>query len=263
MCVHCKAQAWLLGKSNHCLSSLSHPSTPPGKEPGSGADICELHLQLLPGRSPELFRLLGPDTGLFPSTSGEPDHCGHSCCRCPGLGSPGWPFGAGLPSAVYTVRRRDGLCVFVCVRIHVLNQTGNDQYFLRLIKIIFLIKILIYQKFGSFLWNKMTRTSQDFIFPWQDRKVSQMSFMLLLSVLYHQGPRLCIICIVYVICVCFQCFQIGCCNVGLVWMPFSFGPQWQRIKKKPTYRPSRNTTTLQWNQTNVFSVVVGPHTTMD
>lgn len=152
-------------------------------------------------------------------------------------------------------------CVFLCVgvRTHVLNQTGNDQYFLRLIKIIFFNQDLIYQKLGSFLWNKMTRTSQDFIFPWQDRKASQMSFMLLLSVLYHQGPR---ICIIYVICVCFQCFQIGCCSVGLVWMPFSFGPQWQRIKKN-TYRPSRNTTTLQWNQTNVFSVVLGPRTTMD
>lgn len=102
MCVHCTG---MISEEIKPLPLLT-PSTPPGKEPGSSADICELHLQLLPGRSPELFRLLGPDTGLLPSTSGEPGHCGHSCCRCPGLGSLGWPFGAGLPSAVYTVRRR-------------------------------------------------------------------------------------------------------------------------------------------------------------
>lgn len=105
------------------LSHLHYPSFPPGEEPGSGADIRELHLQLLLRCSPQLFCLPGADTGLLPSTSGEPDHCGHSSPRCPGPGSPGWSVGVGLPGAVHTVR---SLQQMTCR--HVLYQTGFSQY---------------------------------------------------------------------------------------------------------------------------------------
>lgn len=87
-----------------CLNSVSPSSSPAGEEPGSGADFCKLHLQLLPGRLPQLFCVLGPDTGLLPCTSGEPGHCGPSVSCCPGGGSPGGSAGASLPGAVYTVR---------------------------------------------------------------------------------------------------------------------------------------------------------------
>lgn len=93
-----------------CMISVPHSSSSPGEEPGASADIRELHLQLLPGCSSQLFLLPGPDAGLFPSTSGEPSHRGPSGSRCPGPGSPGRPVGAGLPGDLHTVRRR---CLWV------------------------------------------------------------------------------------------------------------------------------------------------------
>lgn len=82
----------------------------PGKEPGPGADICELHLQLLPGCSTQLFCFRGPDDGLFPSTPGEPGHCGPTSHRCHHPGGPGWTAGAGLCGAVRTVRTVWPMC---------------------------------------------------------------------------------------------------------------------------------------------------------
>ena len=76
----------------------------PGKEPGPGADICKLHLQLLPGRSPQLFRLRGPDDGLFPPTPGEPGQCGPTRHGCHHPGGPGRTAGTGLCGSVCTVR---------------------------------------------------------------------------------------------------------------------------------------------------------------
>lgn len=91
----------------------------PGKEPGPGADICELHLQFLPGCSTQLFCFRGPDDGLFPSTPGEPGHCGPTSHRCHHTGGPGWTAGAGLCGAVCTVRTVWPMCctgtTFMCV----------------------------------------------------------------------------------------------------------------------------------------------------
>lgn len=76
----------------------------PGKEQSPGTDFCKLHLQLLPGRSPQLFCFRGPDDGLFPPTPGEPGHCGPTshCCHHPGC--PGRTAGTGLGGALRTVR---------------------------------------------------------------------------------------------------------------------------------------------------------------
>lgn len=162
MYVQCKVQAWFLGKLSHCFSSVSHSSSCPGEEPGSGADICKLHLQLLPGCSPQLFCLPGSDTGLLPSTSGEPGHRGLSSSHCPGPGSPGWPAGAGLPGAVHTVRRQTTCIwhvfvgVLLCVGVRTVLYQTVFEGFLRPIKT-YVCKIIY-----SLYW----------FFSWQDRKAS-------------------------------------------------------------------------------------------
>lgn len=97
--------SWFLGWLNHA-SLRSHSPSLPGEEPGSGADICKLHFQLLLGCSPQLFCLLGPDASLLPSTSGESGQCGPTNHCCPGPGSRGWTAGTVLTSAVNTVRSR-------------------------------------------------------------------------------------------------------------------------------------------------------------
>lgn len=107
------------------LGHLCLPLPTPGEEPGASADICEHHLQLLPGRPSQLFCLPVSDAGLFPSASGEPGLCGPSGSRRLGPGSPGRPVGAGLPGALHTVRTRS-LCVHFCVcAIYFTRQDGK------------------------------------------------------------------------------------------------------------------------------------------
>lgn len=84
-------------------SFTSSSPFPPGKKPGPGADLRQLHLQLLPGCSPQLLCLLGPDAGLLPPSPGESVHLGSASHRRPGAGTAGRPAGGGVAGAVHTV----------------------------------------------------------------------------------------------------------------------------------------------------------------
>lgn len=200
-CMQYKLQAWFLGNLSHCLLIFVSLS---GEKPGSGGDICEPHLQLLPGCSSQLFRLPGPDPGLLPSTSREPSHCGPSSC-CPGPGSPGGSVGAGLSGAVHTVRRLRQMTWRWTWCWIMLSQTLTIS------------------------WNKMTLDSMfstlSYFFP--GRMENPLSFGLLLSVLCHWGLRICK-------CLC----SISCCSlVGTNLLGLS-GTLW-----KATDRPFCSTTT--------------------
>lgn len=75
------------------LPSVSSFPILPGRDPSSGADICQPNIQFFPGHAPVLFSISGSFIGLFPSTAcypAEPIHTGthsHSCSH--NFGGPG------------------------------------------------------------------------------------------------------------------------------------------------------------------------------